>query len=118
MSSWGNNDNAANAPYWAVNSAIAPANPNRAAPTSANVELLYANTTANVYTSGETIGLFAMNSTEVANTPQAGVSHTGWVLRTTGQGGRANRKQYETLVCLSTVTGDGDSTTIANTANP
>lgn len=118
MSSWGNNDNAANAPYWAVNSAIAPANPNRAAPTSANVQLLYANTTANVYTSGETIGLFAMNSTEVANTQQAGVSHTGWVLRTTGQGGRANRKQYETLVCLSTVTGDGDSTTIANTANP
>ena len=118
MSSWGNTDNAANAPYWAVNSAIAPANPNRAAPTSANVTLLYANTTANVYTSGETIGLFGMNSTEVANTEQAGVSHTGWVLKTTGQGGRANRKQYETLVCLSTVNGDGDSTTIANTANP
>ena len=118
MSSWGNTDNAANAPYWAVNSAIAPANPNRATPTAANVALLYANTTANVYTSGETIGLFAMNSTEVANTQQAGVSQTGWVLRTTGQGGRANRKQYETLVCLSTVNGDGDSTTIANTANP
>lgn len=118
MSSWGNTDNAANAPYWAVNSAIAPANPNRSAPTAANVALLYANTTANVYTSGETIGLFAMNSTEVANTQQDGVSQTGWVLRTTGQGGRANRKQYETLVCLSTVNGDGDSTTIANTANP
>lgn len=118
MSSWGNTDNAANAPYWAVNSTIAPANPNRAAPTATNVALLYANTTANVYTSGETIGLFAMNSTEVANTQQAGVSQTGWVLRTTGQGGRANRKQYETLVCLSTVNGDGDSTTIANTANP
>jgi len=118
MSSWGNTDNAANAPYWAVNSAIAPANPNRATPTAANVALLYANTTANVYTSGETIGLFAMNSTEVANTQQAGVSQTGWVLRTTGQGGRAGRKQYETLVCLATVNGDGDSTTIANTANP
>jgi hypothetical protein len=118
MSSWGNTDNAANAPYWAVNSTIATVNPNRAAPTAANVALLYANTTANVYTSGETIGLFAMNSTEVANTQQAGVSSTGWVLRTTGQGGRAGRKQYETLVCLATVTGDGDGTTIANTANP
>ena len=93
MSSWGNTDNAANAPYWAVNSSIAPANPNRAAPTAANVALLYANTTANVYTSGETIGFFAMNRAEVANTQQAGVSQTGWVLRTTGQVGCSGRKQ-------------------------
>jgi len=121
MSSWGNNDNAANAPYWAVNSTIvnvADVKSRAAAPTAANVAFLYANTTANVYTSRETIGLFAMDAAEVANTQQAGVSHQGWVLKTTGQGGRAGRVQYETLVTLSTVTGDGDNSTIANTANP
>lgn len=118
MSSWGNNDNSANAPYWAVNSTVAPDNPNRAAPTAANVALLYANTSANVYTSRETIGLFAIDATETANNEQKGVAHAGWVLKTTGQGGRAGRTQYETLVTLSTVTGDGDTTTIANTANP
>jgi hypothetical protein len=64
MSSWGNNDNAANAPYWAVNSAIAGANPNRAAPTAANVALLYGNTTPDVYTTGETIGLFMVDANE------------------------------------------------------
>lgn len=121
MSSWGNNDNAANAPYWAVNSTIVNApgvKASAAAPTAANVALLYANTTANVYTSRETIGLFAIDTAESANSQQAGVSHQGWVLKTTGQGGRAGRTQYETLVVLSTINEDGDTTTIANTANP
>jgi hypothetical protein len=118
MSSWGNNDNSANAPYWAVNSTVAAGNPNRAAPTAANVALLYANTTANVYTSRETTGLFAIDASEIANNQNKAASHTGWVLKTTGQGGRAGRTQYETLVTLSTVIGDGDTTTIANTANP
>jgi hypothetical protein len=121
MSSWGNNDNAANAPYWAVNSTIvnvAGTKAVAAAPTADNVAILYANTTANGYTSRETIGLFAIDSTEVANTQQKGVSHTGWVLKTTGQGGRAGRTQYETLVTLANVIGDGDNTIIANTANP
>ena len=65
MSSWGNNDNAANAPYWAVNSTIAPDNPNRAKPTAANVAILYGNTTPNVYTTGKTIGLFLVDSAEI-----------------------------------------------------
>lgn len=69
MSSWGNNDNAANAPYWAVNSTITHgtwvAN-NAAAPTAANVELLFGNTTPSVYIGGETIGLFLVDKTEVA----------------------------------------------------
>lgn len=29
-----------------------------------------------------------------------GIAHTGWVLRTVGQGGRAGRVQYETLVAM------------------
>lgn len=122
MSSWGKNDNAANAPYWAVNSTIvnkADVKASAAAPTASNVALLYANTTANVYTQNETIGLFAIDAAEQANNQQKqAVSHTGWVLKTTGQGGRAGRDQYEVLVALSSVTGDGDAGAIANTANP
>lgn len=121
MPSWGNYDNAANAPYWAVNSTVVNvqnAKVNFSAPTAANVARLYANTTPNVYTVGETIGLFAIDKNETANSQQAGVSHAGWVLKTTGSGGRAGRKQYETLIALSTVNADGDGTIIANTANP
>jgi hypothetical protein len=67
MSSWGNNDNAANAPYWAVNSTImntAVAEGNVAHGDAANVALLYGNTTPDVYTTGQTIGLFMVDGTE------------------------------------------------------
>lgn len=114
MSSWGNNDNAANAPYWAVNSTIVNAADVKAvaaAPTAANVALLYGNTTADVYTTGETIGLFAVDAQEALATH---AQHSGWVLRTTGSGGRAGRVMNEVLVALSTVTGDGDAQQYAN----
>lgn len=112
MSSWGNNDNAANAPYWAVNSTIVNAADVKsvaAAPTAANVALLYGNTTANVYTAGETIGLFGVDAQE-ADVAGNGTVHTGWVLKTTGSGGRAGRVQQEVLVALSEMKGpDGDA---------
>ena len=104
MSSWGNNDNAANAPYWAVSSAImnaADVEAVAAAPDAANVALLYANTTANAYTSGETIGLFAIDSQEIGAQGHGLGAHTGWNLKTTGSGGRAGRTQIETLVALA-----------------
>lgn len=70
MSSWGKIDAAANAPYWAVNSTITHgtwvAN-NAAKPTAANVALLYGNTTPDVYRTGQTIGLFMVDSTESAS---------------------------------------------------
>ena len=34
------------------------------------------------------------------------VGHPGWVKRTVGTGGRAGRIQYETLVAMSSITGD------------
>ena len=114
MSSWGNNDNAANAPYWAVNSTkvnAADVKAVAAAPTAANVALLYGNTTADVYTTGQTVGLFAVDAQESLATH---AQHTGWVLRTTGSGGRAGRVQNEVLVALSGVTGDGDAQQYAN----
>jgi hypothetical protein len=114
MSSWGNNDNAANAPYWAVNSTIvnaADAKSVNAAPTAANVALLYGNTTADVYTTNATIGLFLVDAQESLATH---AQHSGWVLRTTGSGGRAGRVQNEVLVALSNVIGDGDAQQYAN----
>ena len=106
MSSWGNNDNAANAPYWAVNSAVAPDNPDAAAPDAANVALLFGNTTPDVYTTGETIGLFAVDNNEVSVERRG--THTGWVLRTEGSGGRSGRVQEEVLVALASVGGDSE----------
>lgn len=111
MSSWGNNDNSANAPYWAVNSTVAPDNPNRAAPTAANVELLYANTTTDVYITDATVGLFMVdpNEQDVQETLGTPPAHKGWNLKTTGSGGRAGRVTWETLVALSTVASDNNS---------
>ena len=114
MSSWGNNDNAANAPYWAVNSTIVNAADVKAvaaAPTAANVALLYANTQSGAYTVGETIGLFGVDAQEATVDKH---THTGWVLRTTGSGGRAGRVQEEVLVALSSMNSDGDAQTYAN----
>lgn len=116
MSSWGNNDNAANAPYWAVNSTImnvADAEQYGSAPTAANVAKLYANTTADVYTLNQTVGLFGVDTQEASASNRV---HSGWVLRTTGSGGRANRVQEEVLVALSGMgdSSDGDAQTYAN----
>jgi hypothetical protein len=113
MSSWGNNDNSANAPYWAVNSTIANTTDARkvARPTAANVALLYGNTTPSVYTTGETIGLFMVDAAEeqVKEANGAKPAHSGWVLKTTGSGGRSGRVTYETLVSLASVKSDNNS---------
>jgi hypothetical protein len=105
MSSWGNNDNAANAPYWAINSTISPDNPYTAQSDAANVALLYGNTTTSAFTTNETIGLFARNQAEIVASGNV-YAHTGWVLETTGTGGRAGRVQREVLVALKTIVGD------------
>jgi hypothetical protein len=113
MSSWGNNDNAANAPYWAVSTVDTGVNKAAAAPTAANVALLYGNTTPSVYVTNETVGLFGVDAQE-ADTNHRG-AHTGWVLRTVGTGGRAGRVTQEVLVALSNMKGpDGDAQTYAN----
>lgn len=106
MSSWGNNDFANNAPEWAVR-AVPNHNANTTArPSAANVAYLYQNTSPNVYQTGITVGLWNVSQAEEAVAvngvnPTAGPSHDGWVLKTVGQGGRAGRVQYETLVVLA-----------------
>jgi len=115
MSSWGNNDNAANAPYWAINSTLVSVDnqPVGTRPTAANVALLYGNTTPDVYTTNETIGLFMVDAAEEqVQEGQSGYSkpsHSGWNLKTTGSGGRAGRVHWETLVTLANVTTDANS---------
>jgi hypothetical protein len=113
MSSWGNYDNAANAPYWAVNSTLTTvdAQPVGTRPTAANVALLYGNTTPDVYTTDETIGLFMVDSAEEQVQENNGTkpAHSGWNLKTTGSGGRAGRVHWETLVTLANVQTDNNS---------
>lgn len=97
MSSWGIADAYTAAPLWALASV-------NKAPTSANMGSagsgkLFNNATADNLITGITRGLFNYAAGEFP----AG-SHQGWVLKTTGSGGRAGRVTGETLVCLSSNT--------------
>lgn len=84
MSSWGKNDNAANSPYWAVSSVNMNAQNAEVMyshPDAANVARLYGNTTAGVYTTGATVGLFMINATETTvggdNVADVSIANTG-----------------------------------------
>jgi hypothetical protein len=90
MAQWGKSDASSNAVLWAPTSV-------KLAPTSTNRGNLYGNTTANAFVAGATVGMFAVDANEIA--AQGGkAAHSGWVLRTTGQGGRAGRVTEEVLV--------------------
>lgn len=118
MSSWGKNDNAANAPYWAVSAAIckSTAAHGHSAPDASNVAVLFANTTADAYIANTTIGLFGIDNQEerVAEVGSTKIAHTGWVMKTAGTGGRSGRVQHEVLVALSNMSGDSDGQRYAN----
>lgn len=90
MSQWGSTDIASNSVLWAPTSV-------KIAPTRANANVLFGNTTANAYIAGATVGMFGASGAEVAANG-GGIAHSGWVLRTEGQGGRAGRVSYEVLV--------------------
>lgn len=90
MSQWGKTDVASNSVIWAPTSV-------NLAPTRTNANTLFGNTTADAYIANTTIGMFAVDANEIA--AEGGkVAHTGWVLRTEGQGGRAGRVMTEVLV--------------------
>jgi hypothetical protein len=119
MSQWGNTDDAANSVNWAPTSV-------KLAPNTANRDALFGNTTADAFITGLTVGQFGVDTNEIQAARAAGVAspaHAGWVLKTTGSGGRAGRVTYETLVAFSTLTGDSEDTsfpdvTIAITSQP
>ena len=91
MSSWTTASSAAGAPLWAATML-------NVAPSASNRTSLYENASAGTFISGATHGLFNYNASE---TQSGKVAHSGWVLKTTGSGGRANRVSYTTLVCLT-----------------
>jgi hypothetical protein len=112
MSSWSSSDAYTSAPLWAllqVNKA--PTLANMGPVDSAAVELLFKNEEADDFITGVTVGLFNYTASEMSSGHTAADgstqvkalgAHQGWILRTTGSGGRANRIQSETLVCLTT----------------
>ena len=55
---------------------------------SSNRTTLFENNTANTFITGDTHGLFNYTTSE---TQSGKIAHTGWVLKTTGSGGRAGR---------------------------
>jgi len=67
-------------------------------PSASNRTSLYENSSAGTFISGATHGLFNFSASE---TQSGQIAHTGWVLKTTGSGGRAGRVAYQTLVCLT-----------------
>ena len=94
MSSWAKTDAFGSAPLWALARVKkAPVSSNMGAAASGK---LFNNATANNLISGVTIGLF-----NVAAGERFSGCHQGWVLKTTGSGGRAGRIQFETLVALT-----------------
>lgn len=110
MPLWGNKDQANNAPMQAASQVHQTTNPT-------NQANLFANTTGNVAIQGVTVGVFGVDPIEQqATQQQAHAPHSGWVLRTVGQGGRAGRVFMETLVATATIQGEGDGATIPNTA--
>ena len=102
MAQWGNTDDAANSVFWA----------NTTLNLAKNQTELFANTTIGAATANVAQGVFGVSTTEMnsANTSSEAyaVGHAGWVLRTEGQGGRAGRIQYETLVAMSSISTDAD----------
>ena len=95
----GNYDSAANTPLWVAGSV-------NKAPTTAEATALYGNTTSNVYFAGATVGVFAVDSNEALVN---GHVVPGWVLRTTGSGGRAGRVTEETLSVVASFRTDANA---------
>jgi hypothetical protein len=61
---------------------------------------------------GDPVKVFGVDTTEVGVTD---TTHAGWVRRTAGSGGRANRVHFEVLVAGSSIAGDAaDDTQLAD----
>lgn len=90
MAQWGTSDAASNSVIWAAQQL-------KVTPNTANRDALFGNVTSNAFITGATVGQFGVDANEIA--AEGGkAAHTGWVLRTTGQGGRAGRVMQEVLV--------------------
>lgn len=99
MSLWNSTDANTGAPKFMVASGLGIA---------ANGHQLYGNTQMGAFKSNLAIGVFGVSASEASNTQFGGANttHAGWVLRTQGQGGRAGRIFYETLVAGGNISAD------------
>lgn len=91
--------------------------------TQDNSNLLFGNTTADAFVTGETIGVFGVDTNEQQATSNNAGGHAGWVLRTEGSGGRAGRIHTETLVAMGSMSSDAEDVvypdyTISITSQP
>ena len=120
MSSWGNNDNAANAPYWAVETVQTTNAPVASAPTAANVALLYGNTQFEAYTQGMTVGLFMVDATETTaggdNVVDISLSNQGsGYVEAPGVSIVASAGAYSATATATIAAGKVSNITVANT---
>lgn len=116
MPQWKNTDAAGNSVLWAA--ASVKLNPN-----TGNQTALFGNTTGNSFITNQTVGQFGVGAAEMraarAGDQDSGKGRpasAGWVLKTTGQGGRAGRVTYETLVAMKTISGDAEDTAFGDYA--
>lgn len=77
MSSWNNNDNAANSPLWGAATV-------GLAPTTTNQTAVFGNTTISAFQTGVETGVFGVDAAEAK--AKGNGAHTGWVKRTKGTG--------------------------------
>jgi hypothetical protein len=104
MALWSNTDANTGAPKFAVASGLG---------VSANGRTLYANTQTSAFVTNANVGLFGVDTNEIANTSVASKAskpaHAGWILRKAGTGNRVGRVQTEVLVAMGSMTGDGSA---------
>ena len=89
MAQWGNTDDAANSVLWATTAV-------KLTPNTTNQTALFGNTTADAFVTGATVGQFGVGVQEAQ--ANGDLTHSGWILRTAGSGGRAGRVTHEVLV--------------------
>jgi hypothetical protein len=90
MALWGSIDRANSSPIFTAAQFNLAAN-------SDNRDALFTNSTADAFITGKTVGVFGVNDNEQAAS-LGKFPHTGWIIKTTGSGGRAGRVTYECLV--------------------
>lgn len=107
MALWSNNDANTSAPKFAVAGGLG---------VSADGQTLYANTTTGAFVSGAKLGVFGVDTTEIglANNRVQSATHSGWILRTEGTGGRAGRIQNEVIVAMGSMIAAEETTATAN----
>ena len=104
MALWSSTDANTGAPKWGGAGGLG---------VSANGRTLYANTQTSAFVTGANVGIFGVDTNEMANTSVTTKAnrpaHSGWILRKAGTGNRAGRVQTEVLVAMGSMTGDGSA---------